>query len=350
MHHKINKRHVKLITSIFAVVMAAFLPVFFHSPYYLGLFIMVMVNAVLAMAFLMTLRTGLINLGILVFYGLGAYISAVLVMNLHVSFWLSLPASAIITGIVALGIGFILIGSGSTGFTFVILSCIIGMLFSVVVGSINFLGGYNGFENISPPNPIHVPLLSTIVFDSKVPLFYLALVLLIVIILILKAFYSAWSGRAWTAIGLNPRLAESVGVNLFRFKMLSFVISSSICGLIGSFYAHYAGFLTPTNFTLWQSIYVQMYAILGGIGYATLGPLLGSAVMICLPEVLRIATIIAPIITGVILILLILFFPQGLLGLLDYRTIVGQKIVKLGRVCISPLIRPKNSKQMKVDD
>jgi branched-chain amino acid transport system permease protein len=314
-----------------AIVLAAFLPTFFPSPFYLSLFIVVIVNAVLAMTFIMMLRTGLISLGITAFWGIGAYTSAILVMKLHLSFWLSLPASAIITGIVALGFGYILIGSGSSGLTFVILSSVLGMLFSVVVGSIDAVGGYDGIQNIPPPNPIHIPFLPPIVFDSKVQLFYLALVLLIIIVLIIKAFYAAWTGRAWIAIGLSPRLAESIGVNIFKYKMLSFVLSSAIAGLIGSFYAHYSGFLIPNNFGIWQNITLQINAILGGTGYVILGPLLGSTVMTLLPESMRFASVLAPIVTGAILILLMLFLPGGLLGLLKWRTAVIEKITKVGR-------------------
>lgn len=322
---------IKLIVSIAALILAALIPLYVKSPYYMDLLITTMMKAILAMTFIMMLRTGLVNLGLSAFWGLGAYISAVLVMKLHLSFWLSLPASALITGVIALGFGYVLIGSGSTGFTFVILSSVIGMLFTVVVGSIPGLGGYYGIPDIPPPNPIMIPFFPPIEFLSKGDFFYLALFLLVIVILIFKAFYSAWTGRAWTAIGLNPRLAASIGVNVFQFKMLSFVVASAICGLIGSFYAHYAGYLIPGTFGIWENINVQIYAILGGIGYPTLGPLLGSLVMTLFPELMRIANILAPVITGAVLILLMLFLPEGLLGLLQWRSVVVEKVDKIGK-------------------
>jgi branched-chain amino acid transport system permease protein len=322
---------IKLIGSILALILAALIPLYVKSPYFMDLFIIIIVKTILAMTFIMMLRTGLINLGLSAFWGLGAYISVVLVMKLHLSFWLSLPASALITGVIALGFGYVLIGSGSTGFTFVILSSVIGMLFTVIVGSISGLGGYYGIPDIPPPNPIMIPFFPPIEFVSKGEFFYLALFLLVVVILISKAFYSAWTGRAWTAIGLNPRLAESIGVNVFQYKMLSFVVASAICGLIGSFYAHYAGYLIPGTFGIWENINVQIYAILGGIGYPTLGPLLGSLVMTLFPELMRIANILAPIITGAVLILLMLFLPEGLLGLFQWRSVVIEKVIKIGK-------------------
>ena len=289
-----------------ALIIAVFIPLIIHSPYYMDLIIITIVFAVLSITFLMMLRSGLVSLGMAAFWGLGAYASAVLTMKMNLSFWLSLPLSAAITGAIALGLGFILIGSGSGGFTFVILTSVVGMLFTVAVGNIEYLGGYSGISNIPAPDPIRIPFLPAMTFDSKVQYYYLVLVLLVVIILVCKALYKAWIGRAWTAIGLSPRLAESIGINIFRYKLLSFVIASAIAGLVGSFYAHYEGFVEPNSFNTWQNVYIQLYAILGGFQYAIIGPLLGSGVMKFVPEALRFIKEYASIVTGVILILLIL--------------------------------------------
>lgn len=332
-------RHTKLTAIVVAVVIYALIPLFVDSPYYLDLLIIIIVHAVLAMTFIMLLRNGMINLGIAAFWGVGAYASTILVMKFGLSFWLSLPLSAVITGVIAFGLGYILIGSGSTGFGFIILSAVIGMLFSVVVGNISYLGGYNGISNVPPPESINLPFLPEIVFgpNNKVPYFYLALVLLLLIIVVFKALYSSRIGRAWTAIGLNPRLAESIGVNIFRYKMLAFVAASAAVGLIGSFFAHYEGFVTPNTYGMWINIYIQIYAILGGIGYAILGPLVGSGLMTAIPELMRVTTVIAPIITGTLLILLILFLPRGLLDLVDRRREILEKSVRLGKTILSAL-------------
>jgi branched-chain amino acid transport system permease protein len=330
-------RHKQLIGITIALILVCFIPVIFKSPYYMDLFIIVLVNAMLAIAFLLALRPGLINMSIPAFWGIGGYVSTVLVMNFGLSFWISLPLTLIISGIIALGLGYLLIGSGSSGFTFVMLTNVIGMLFAVLVGNIAYLGGYNGISNIPPPDAIHIPFLPVIEFTSKVEFFYLALVLFIVVLLVSYSFYRAWTGRAWTAVGLSPRLAESIGINLFKYKMMALVVCSCICALVGVFYAHYEAFIIPDTFNMWQNIYVQIYAILGGIGYAVLGPVLGAVVMTWFPELMRVASLIAPIITGVVLILLILFLPRGLLGLLEYRIIVARKLANFGRMIVSAL-------------
>jgi branched-chain amino acid transport system permease protein len=330
-------RHSRLIGFIIGAIIYALLPSFVHSPYYLDLFIMVLLNAVLGMTFIMTLRTGLINLGIAPFWGIGAYISTVLSLNLHQSFWVCLPASALLTALFGLVIGYILMKSGGTGFGFIMLSSVIGMLFVVTIGNIKFLGAYNGIQNIPPPDPIHIPFLPPIEFVSRVQFLYLALVIYVIIVLIANAFYAAWTGRAWTATGLNPRLAESLGVNIFRYKLLAFVVSCGILGLIGSFWAHYGGFVIPTTFGMWVNIYIQIYAILGGLGYATLGPLVGAGIMTFFPEMMRITKEVAPVFTGAVLVLLILFLPKGILSLLDRQSWLGERVIKIGKTLQSSL-------------
>jgi branched-chain amino acid transport system permease protein len=307
------------------VVIIAFLlaiPSFIHSPYYIDLFISVIVRAVLGMVFVLLLRAGMINMGIAAFWGIGAYASVVMVMNLHIPFWGALPLSAVATALVSFGIGWILVGSGSSGFGFVVLSAVIGQMFSVVMGSISYVGGYSGRQGVPAPEAIPLPGGTSIEFSvsNKVPYYYLALFLLGVIALVLRALYRSRVGRAWTAIGLNRRLAESLGVNSFRYRLTVFVIGSAIAGLIGSFYAHYQGFVAPDTFGMWQNIYFQIYAILGGIGFPIVGSLVGSGLMTMLPEVSRGAALYAPIVMGVLLILLVLFLPQGILGIGRWRS------------------------------
>jgi branched-chain amino acid transport system permease protein len=342
----LGRHRISFIIVIVAVLVCAGIPRMFPSPYYLDLFVVLIVNAVLAMAFVLMLRAGLINLGLAAFWGFGGYVSALLVMRLGLPFWASLPLATLITAALAFVCGYILIGSGSSGFTFVILTSVIGMLFTVVVGNIKSISGYSGLSKIPRPNAIDLPGLPALTFTSKPHMFYLAVFLFVVIVFVLRAFYSAWTGRAWTAIALNPRLAESVGVNVFRFRLLSFVTGSAVVGLIGSFYAHYTGFLSPNTFGIWQNINLQIFAILGGLGYPIAGPLLGSAVMTLLTESMRSVKTIAPAAQGGILVLLILFLPNGLLGVLQLRNTArerGAQLYTAASTGVARLLRQQKS-------
>jgi branched-chain amino acid transport system permease protein len=313
-----HKKKVIGLAVLFVIV--ALIPLFIKSPYYQDLIIIWMVNSILAMTFLILLRTGLISMAIAAFFGIGGYASAMLATRLSLSFWLCLPVAALITIIFALIFALPLIRN--TGFTFVILTTVIGMVFGVAVGNIEWLGAYNGISNIPPPNPVMIPLLPPIEFVSKVPFFYLALLLSMVCILIISAFYAAWTGRAWTAIGLNQRLAESLGINVFRYKLIGFIVASGIAGIMGSFYAHYQSYIQPETFNIFYTIYLQIYAILGGIGYSIVGPVFGTALLTFIPEFLRITREYGTVFVGALVILLIMFLPRGLLSFVEKPAVV----------------------------
>jgi branched-chain amino acid transport system permease protein len=261
------------------------------------------------------LRTGLISIGIAAFWGIGAYASALLSENVGLPVWLCFPGAAIITGIIAVFVGALLVKQG--GFGFVIQTLAFGFIIVLVFGTFEVFGGHVGIVDIPRPEQIPIPYLGSITFGfiSKTPYYYLMLFLVLLMTLTLTAFYTAWAGKAWRAIGLSAHLAESLGISLFRYRLLAFVIASSIAGLMGSFYAHYYGSLVPASFGPYKTIYVHVYAILGGINFPILGPVIGSLIMTFIPEFLRVTEGVEPIFTGILIILLILFLPSGLLGL-----------------------------------
>ncbi len=328
----------KLILWLVLAIILVLAPLVVTSPYYLDILIKTGINIALAMTFILVLRTGLINMSIAAFWGAGAYASTMLVMRANLSFWLSLPASALIVGVIALCLGFLLVRTA--GFGFVILTAVIGMLTPVIIGSIGAVGGFQGIVGIPPPNPIHIPFLAPVEFVSNRSFYYLMLFLLLLVILLFSGLYKAWSGRAWMAIGLNPNLAQSLGINIFKYRLAVFVVGSAVAGLMGSFYAHYVQSITPQTFDVFKTIYVHVYAILGGLDFAILGPVLGSFVMTFAPELLRHTRQFEPLITGLILILIILFLPGGILSLSRIRPAskhLSQSLTSIGKVIKSSL-------------
>ena len=338
MFKKIFNTYRKLILLLILAVILILIPLVVSSPYYIHLLIMAGINIALAMTFILLLRTGLITMAIAAFWAVGAYSSTLLVMRAHLSFWLGLPASALIAGIIALCIGYLLVRS--SGFGFVILTAVIGMLVPVIIGNVKVLGGYQGITGITPPNPIHIPFLPPIEFVSKTPYYYLMLFLLLLVMLSFSALYKAWAGKAWNAIGLNPNLAQSLGIDVFKYRLMAFVLACATAGLVGSFYAHYIGTVTPDAFGVFKTIYVHVYAILGGLDFAILGPVIGSLLMTFFPEFMRITKEVEPIFTGLLLILLILFLRGGILsltGLGGAATHPSQSIARIGKAIKSLL-------------
>jgi branched-chain amino acid transport system permease protein len=136
-------------------------------------------------------------------------------------------------------------------------------------------------------------------------------------ILAFAALYSCRVGRAWRSIKVNAQLAETLGISLYRYRLLAFIISSASAGLAGSFYTHYFQALEPGMFTAFKSINVQIFAILGGLNYYIVGPAVGAAIMTFVPELLRVGKEIEPVITGAVLIFLVIFLPGGVISLKD---------------------------------
>ena len=290
-------------------VLAVLLPWVVTSPYLLHLIIMGLIFGVLGMCFSVQFAAGRMNLGGGTFYVIGAYMSAVLVLKAGLPVWASLFVTPIAAGIVSLGLGAVILRG--TSFSFGIITMLIAMALPQVIGQFGFLGGWSGFTNVPAPEPIPVPFHHAIKFASKMPYYYLLLVMVVVVLIVV---YSSLVGRTWESMKLSPRLAETVGVNLYRYRLLAFVISGAIAAWMGSFYVHYYQVLEPTSFTGFFSISLQFYAVLGGINYFIAGPFVGAFVMVFVPEALRVTAVYNDIITGALLIVLILFLPNGIVG------------------------------------
>jgi branched-chain amino acid transport system permease protein len=310
-----------------ALVILILLPAVIRNPYYMHLIIMMGVNTILAMTFLMLLNTGLLTIGAAGFWGIGAYASTLLVMELGLSFWIALPLSGAISGIIALGIGAIMVRMA--GIVFAILTMVVNMIVVQVVGHITLFGGWGGIIGIPAPNPIHIPLLSPVEFVTKIPYYYLILFLLLLTVITFYALYRSRIGRNWRAIKQTPNLAEAVGIDLFRYRLLAFVIASAFAALAGSFYAHYFQAIEPDTFSVFKSIYIQLHAVLGGIDFLIFGPVTGSVVWTAVPELLSDLQELVPLISGIILVLLVTFLRGGLLSLPQELTSWIRSISKL---------------------
>jgi len=286
----------------------ALLPQLTDSPYMMHLLVMSCINIMLGLSFSLLFSAGLVTIGAAGFWAIGAYTSALLVTRLDFSYWAALPLSGLAAAFVALVVGLVIVRT--PGVAFIIQTMVINMILVQVFGHFEVFGSWAGILDIPSPNPI-----GPLVFTGKVGSCYLVIVLLLLNILAFYALYTSRVGRAWSAIRLNARLAETLGVDLFRYRLAAFMISSAGAGLAGSFYAHYFQSLEPGMFSVFKSIYVQIYSILGGLNFYIAGPVLGSLIMTFVPEFLRVSKEIEPIVTGAILVGLVIFLPGGILSL-----------------------------------
>ena len=301
------KTRPKIQFMIIALLVLFFLPFIIRSNYILHLIIYVAIYSILGMGFSMMWKNRLITCGQAGFFAVGAYTSTLLVTRAGLSFWWTLPISGISSALFA----FIIFSAAwrAGPLVFFGMSLVSSFIIMEVLGTVEFFGGWEGILDIPSAS------IGSFYFYSKISNYYFVMILLMINILVYYALYKSRIGRAWTAIGSSVRLAEAQGINVYRYRLAASTTACFFAGVVGAFYAQYQNLLVPNTFSFLLSIYVQMYALLGGLSYFITGPIIGAAIMVFLPESLRVANEYQPIYFAILIILIVIFLPGGILSL-----------------------------------
>ena len=284
-----------------------FLPFFYGDPFILHIFNLVFVGIVLALAWAILAHTGYISFAHNAFLGIGAYTSVYLVMQMKVPFLTGFLAAGAMAGIFALVLGAIILRL--KGIFFVLSTfCFAQIMMRVFRIAVPVTGGSNGIRDI--PQPV-IPLIGPV--SSHQGFYLLFYVYATLVVLFTVRLYRSNVGREFQAIGEDLFTAESIGIYTTRRKVVAFLISSVIVGLTGSLHAHYTGFISDTTFEMVKAIESVIYNVVGGIG-SIAGAILGTAVMVPLPEFLRGFVAYQIALYGLILVLILRFFPLGIWG------------------------------------
>lgn len=262
---------------------------------------------VLGMGFSMLWKNRLISCGQAGLFAIGAYTSALLVTRAGFSFWLAMPVGGLVSALFALMIFSAALRAGPL--VFFGMSLVSSFIVMEVLGTVEYFGGWEGLMGIPRPR------VGGFVFQSKRSCYYLVLGLVLLNVLVFWALYKSRIGRAWTAIGSSVRLAEAQGIDVYRYRLAASLIASFFAGVIGAFYAHYQNLLVPNTFSFLLSIYVQMFALIGGLGFFIAGPIVGACIMVFLPEFLRVTVHFQPIFYSILIILIVIFLPGGILSI-----------------------------------
>lgn len=281
------------------------------SPYYINLLIIFGIFAILTLSIdIIVGHLGELSLGHAAFFGLGAYTSALLAKNLGLPFWLALPAAAVLSALCGLLIGFITLRLRGAYFALITLA------FSEILRLIckNWMGLTNGPLGLPqiPAPAISIPGLFRYEISSEISYYYLTLLLVVGTILLVSRLLKSSTGRAFWAIREQESLARSVGTDTFRYKLLAFSLSTMIAGVAGSAYAHYFQIISPDLLGLYYTATPLMMAFLGGRG-TILGPLIGAFIFSIVPEMIHIASSLRLVIFSGLLILSLIFMPDGIL-------------------------------------
>lgn len=294
-----------------AVVVLLAVPLAVRDDYYLHLVIVagIFVVAVLGLDLIVG-YVGQLSLAHAAFFAMGAYTSALLYVRLKWSMWLGLPAAALVTGVVAFALGWVILRV--RGHRFIIISVVFAELMKLVATNwVDVTRGFMGLPGLAIPS-LYVPGIGSIDIASKERFYFVVLAAAVLAFLLCRAMVRSSIGRKFVLIRENEVLAESLGISAFRYCMIAFVSGAALAGAAGSLYAHYVGFVSPDLFNFSYVTIMLIMVILGGKG-TLIGPALGAVIFTFLPELLREASHWRMIIFATILIVATLFMPRGII-------------------------------------
>lgn len=301
----------KLSLYISIIVLALLFP-FILSGY--ALYILVLVGFYIILALGLNLifgYTGQISICHGAFYAFGAYSSAILVTKVGWSFWLALPASIIITSIFAVLVGIPMLRTKGPYFAIGTMS--FGVIITMVINNWVSLTGGVSFPGIPPVDPIPIPGIGKITFTSLKSQYFLVLILIALSMFIVSRLVHSRVGRAFIAIREDEEMAESIGINIMRFKLLSFTVGAALAGMAGAFYGGFMGAIDPGMAFVFTSFTVLVMIVVGGTGTIT-GAIIGPILLWLIPEVLYAADEYRLLLYGLVVVLVIIFMPHGVAG------------------------------------
>jgi branched-chain amino acid transport system permease protein len=288
------------------IVLLILLPFLVTNQYNLHMIVMAGIYAIMAIGLdLIIGYTGALSLAHAAFFGIGAYTSALLTLNTGVNFWVGLLAAIGATAFASLLVGLVCLRTRGIAFIIMTIS-FANITYLIALNWVSLTNGQMGLSLIPPP------ILGAFKFDAKFSYYYLVLALMLLVYYLARCLVNSRVGRAWIGIRENELLAESVGVDPFKYSLFAFVAGSSLAGLSGSLYAHYTTFISPENLMFSVTLILLVMTVLGGKG-TLLGPVIGAAIFTVVPEYLRIAEDLRLPIFGLLLVVLALFMPKGLL-------------------------------------
>jgi branched-chain amino acid transport system permease protein len=297
------------------LVLYALLPQFLKSY---GIYLMTLLCVYLMAAFGLNLIVGYagqMSIGQAAFYGIGAYTAAILMTKLGMTFWMVLPLAAVVCFAIGLALGFPALRVQHHYLAFATLGFNV-LVFLIMRNEEKLTGGTFGIANIPRPSIFGYSL------DGALPFFYFAYASVIILAAVLWWLLRSPWGRAFAALRDNPIRAESTGVNITAYTLLAFAIGAACAGIGGVYLSALVNFIEPGQFHLSVSLMMLLAVIVGGSG-RFFGPVLGSVVVVLLPEWLRFLQDWYLAIFGFSVIVLMVFLPGGLLSLADRFKFAG---------------------------
>jgi branched-chain amino acid transport system permease protein len=259
---------------------------------------------------------GMLDLGYIAFYGVGAYTYGLLSIHYHISFWLALPAAATTAGIAGSIVGYPTLRMRGDYLAIVTLG--FGEIVRIILNNwMSLTNGPNGLLGIKPPGIYYPSFLNGFSIEHlwlrKLHLiYYVILGLAVLTILSVHRLNFSRIGRAWEAIREDETAAELMGVDTFKLKLLAYAMGALFGGLAGAFFAARMHFVSPESFTFIESATVLAMVVLGGMASIP-GIIVGALALIVLPEVFRAFELYRMLALGGAMVVMMQFRPEGLI-------------------------------------
>ncbi len=271
-----------------------------HLAILAGIYIILTVSINLIVGY-----AGQVSLGHAAFYGIGAYASALVSLHWHLPWPAAALAAVLAAGLCGLALGLPTLRLKEDYLAIVTLG--FGVIVDLVFLNLDITGGPDGLPGIPQP--------SFLGLSFREPWHYLILVV-VMVALVLGVTYrlvDSYHGRALRAIRDHEITAQVMGINTPAYKVMIFTLAAGLAGLAGSLYAHYITFINPETFGLHTSILILTMVVLGGMG-SIVGSVLGAIILTLLPELLREIHAYQDLVYGGLLVVLLIWRPEGLLG------------------------------------
>ena len=300
------------LTLLIAIGVIIALPMIFRTSYWQSILLLCALNAVLALGLNLTLGyAGQLNLGHSAFYGIGAYVSTLLVKQMGLGYWLAFLAGGLSAGFAGVFLSMFAVrlkghylGIASLGFALVV--------YEILMNWMSVTRGPLGIYGVPPPPALILPGIGRIAFTNLQAFFYLVAGFGVITYLALDSLLRSPIGECLRAIREDEISAASLGINGPYWKIFAFGLGGALAGAAGAFYASFVGTLVPDSFFVTESFTLLAMVIVGGIGTMP-GPVIGAIVLTILPEALRSIGDLRLVIYGLTMTAAVLFLPGGLM-------------------------------------
>lgn len=327
-----NHKLIAIIVGFVLLLLPPFLLV--KSAYWLFIVINALIFIIACLGLNLQLgSTGMMNLAGAAFMAFGAYSAGLLAINAGWPSWATLIAGAVVTGLFSI-ILFIPVLK-TKGHYLALVTIAFQFVVVILAENVEFTGGPQGLKNIpfisflgySFNEPIN---LGFITLHKYANYYYLGLALAIIVSLVCLRIYKSWVGVTAATIRDDEVAAKTNGVRVNYWKLVIFVLGNSFIGLAGAFFAHLIGFISPPNFVFDRSLVMVSVIILGGMDNV-FGIIIGSILLITMPEKLRFIQEYRFLIYGLLLIIMLIFKPKGLIPFVprDFKELLLKRNSKI---------------------